>query len=75
MFAAFLSRVAREAVGAASKLLAVVYGAANFAPGGRGERAMPTSRAFKECVQPYKTVLVDEFKTAVVHVGDGLVMK
>lgn len=36
---------------------------------------MPTSRAFKECVQGFRIVLVDEFRTTMVHLGDGRAMK
>eukprot|EP00963_Diacronema_lutheri_P010257 scaffold995_cov358-Pavlova_lutheri.AAC.4 len=39
------------------------------------EVATPTSRAFKLCVQRFKTVLVDEFGTTMAHGGDILVMK
>eukprot|EP00963_Diacronema_lutheri_P011502 scaffold1401_cov330-Pavlova_lutheri.AAC.90 len=55
--------------------MVVAPGAATFAPGGRGHRTVPTSRAFNECVQCLRTVPVDEFKTAMVHAGDVLAMK
>jgi len=36
---------------------------------------MPTSQAFKESVLRFKTLLVNKFKTAMVHARDGSVMK
>jgi len=57
------------------KPMVVAYGAAKFAPGGHGERAMPKSRAFKECVKRLKAVLVEEFRTTIVHARDGSVLK
>lgn len=53
---------------------AVAFGMAKFASGDRGELAMPKSQAFNECVQPFRTVLVDEFRRTMVRAGDGLAM-
>eukprot|EP00894_Picocystis_sp_ML_P002337 jgi/Pico_ML_1/52854/g3498.t1 len=36
---------------------------------------MPASQAFKESVLRFKTLLVNKFKTAMVHARDGSVMK
>eukprot|EP00963_Diacronema_lutheri_P007225 scaffold633_cov321-Pavlova_lutheri.AAC.3 len=52
-----------------TKAWLVAYGAAKFASGGHGEVAMPTSRAFKVCVQRLKTAPVDEFGTTMAHAG------
>jgi len=35
---------------------------------------MPKSQAFNECIQPFRTVLVDEFRRTMVRAGDGLAM-
>lgn len=51
------------------------YGAAKFATGGRRQMAMPTPQALKECVQRFKTVRVDEFRTTMMYLGDGSTMK
>jgi len=53
----------------------VAYEAAKFTLGGRGQRTMPTSRAFKECAQCFRIVLVDEFRTTMVRAEDGRAMK
>eukprot|EP00894_Picocystis_sp_ML_P001206 jgi/Pico_ML_1/51723/g289.t1 len=71
VLATILKHVAREAAGAAGKPLVVAYSTAKFALSGRGKLAAPTSRAFKECVQRFKPVLVDELRTTVVHMGGG----
>jgi len=53
----------------------VAYGTAKFAPDGRGEVAMPTSRAFEVCVQRFKAVPVDEFGTTMAHAGASSMTK
>ena len=53
----------------------VAYGSAKFAPGGRGEVSVPTSRAYKECVSRFVTLYVDEFRTSKVHHGTWDVLK
>ena len=76
VFATFLKGVADGATAAGGcKPLVVAYGAAKFAPGSKGELSVPTSRAYKECVQRFRCVLVDEFRTTMVHAGDGSVLK
>lgn len=75
-FATFLNSVAEDAERLApGKPLVVAYGAAKFAPGGRGEVSVPTSRAYKECASRFRTVLVDEFRTTAVSAHDGTVLK
>ena len=44
----------------------VAYGAAKFAPGGRNEVSVPTSRAYKECAVRFTTVGTPEFRTSKV---------
>jgi len=51
------------------------YGAGRLAPGGRAKLAMPISQAFKDFVQRFRILMVDEFRTTVVHARDGSVMK
>jgi transposase len=75
VFATFLNKVEREATTEGHKRVVVAYGAAKFAPGGRGELSVPTSRAFKECTQRFRVVLVDEFRTTMVYAGDDSVLK
>ena len=41
----------------------IAYGAAKFAPTGRGERAVPTEAMRKRCANHYKVVPVDEYRT------------
>lgn len=53
----------------------VAYGAAKFKPGGRGEVNVPTSRAYKECKQKFKTYPVDEFRTTAVSAKTGVILK
>ena len=76
-FAAFLNRVEEEArIEGGGKPVAVAYGAAKFAPSARGEVAVPTTRAFRECAARFETVvLVDEFRTTKVCATDGSVLK
>ena len=42
----------------------VAYGAANFAPTGRGERAVPTTALAKACARYFVLIMVDEFRTS-----------
>jgi hypothetical protein len=48
----------------------VAFGSAKFAPGGKNEMAVPTTRAFKECSYRFKTVAVDEFRTTMIYNKD-----
>jgi hypothetical protein len=48
------------------------FGQAKFASTGRGEMAVPTTQAFKECARMWHTRLVDEnYTTCVCHDCDG----
>ncbi len=53
----------------------LAYGSAKFAPGGKGEVSVPVSQAYKECTFRMKTVLVDEFRTTMVHWKDDTILK
>lgn len=48
----------------------IVYGSAKFAPGGRGEVSVPTSRMYKECCYRFPTVAMDEFRTTKIFAED-----
>ena len=63
----------------------VAYGAAKFAPGGRGELSTPTSRAYKECVSrvaaeprgseaAVNTKVTAEFRSSKVDCQDDTVL-
>ena len=44
----------------------VAYGSAKFAPGGKNELSVPTSRAYKECATRFNTVVTSEFRSSKV---------
>jgi len=46
--------------------IVVAYGSAKFAPGGRGELSVPTSRAYKECASRVTTKVTSEFRTSKI---------
>jgi len=51
------------------------YGSAVFAPGGKGEVSVPTTRAFKECTFRAPVVPICEFRTTVVHWEDDSLLE
>jgi hypothetical protein len=51
------------------------YGQAKFAPGGKGEKSVPTSRAYKECASRAKTTMVDEYGTSKVNYKDNTILE
>jgi hypothetical protein len=65
VFAEFFNRL--EAPG---KKVIVAYGSAKFAPGGKNEVSVPTTRSYKECSYRFTTVPVDEFRSTIVFHGD-----
>ena len=69
VFAKFLNRL-----GPLEKTV-LAYGSAKFAPGGRGELCVPTSRAFKECSYRVRCILVDEFRTSKIHWRDDSILE
>jgi hypothetical protein len=73
-FAKFLNRL-ESADGSDNRKPCVAFGAAKFAPGGKGEISVPTSRAFKECCNRFKTVAVDEFRTSRVSWMDDRLLE
>ncbi len=58
-----------------SKEVVVGYGSAKFAPGGKGEVSVPVCRAFKECCYRFRTLVVDEFRTTMVHHESDSILK
>ena len=67
-FACFCNRL-NAAVGQDKEVI-MAYGAAKFAPGGKGEMSVPTARAYKEFSQRFKVALVDEFRSSRVFWKD-----
>lgn len=65
VFAAFLNQLESK-----DKTTVVAYGASKFAPGGKNEVSVPTTRAFKECSYRFPTFAVDEFRTTKIYNGD-----
>jgi hypothetical protein len=65
VFAKFLNKLETP-----RRRLVIAYGAAKFAPGGKNELSVPTSRVFKECSYRFPTFPVDEFRTSRVFNGD-----
>jgi hypothetical protein len=57
------------------KNIVLAYGSAKFAPGGKGEMSVPTSRAFKECSYRFLIKLVDEYRTSRLFWRDHSVLK
>jgi hypothetical protein len=55
--------------------IVVAYGAAKFAPGGKGELSVPTSRAHKECVSRVNTKVTAEFRSSKVDYQDDSVLQ
>jgi hypothetical protein len=48
----------------------IAFGSAKFAPGGKGELSVPTTRAFKECSYRFKIRLTCEFRSTRVYYKD-----
>jgi hypothetical protein len=52
----------------------LAYGGAKFAPGGKCELSVPTSRAYKECSYKFKIVVIDEFRTSKINYKDDQIL-
>jgi hypothetical protein len=73
VFARFLNRVEAAANDENDcRQTVLAYGSAKFAPGGKGEVAVPTSRAFKECAKRFHCQLVSEFRTSQTFYENGV---
>lgn len=65
VFAQFWNKVSTP-----GKKTVVAFGSAKFAPGGKSEVSVPTTRAFKECSNRFQTFAVDEFRTSKIYWKD-----
>ena len=54
-----------------NKPIIIGYGSSKFNPTGKNELSVPTTRAYKECQNRFKTLLVDEFRTSKIYFGDS----
>jgi hypothetical protein len=61
VFSKFLNRLESKEEGVETIL---AFGSAKFAPGGKGEVSVPTTRSFKECSYRFPTLSIDEFRTS-----------
>ena len=52
----------------------LAFGSAKFAPGGKGEVSVPTTRMFKECSYRVRTIPISEFRTSKVYWKDDSVL-
>ena len=68
-FAGFFNRIS-EIEERTGKKTCIAFGAAKFAPGGKGEVSVPTTSAYKECKTRFLTIPVDEFRTTRIWNGD-----
>ena len=50
--------------------IVIAFGSAKFAPGGKGELSVPTSRAYKECASRFKLLVTCEFRSSKVDYRD-----
>jgi hypothetical protein len=75
VFARFLNRVEAAADVSGSRPTVLAYGSAKFAPGGKGEPAVPTSRAFKECASRFDCRVVSEFRTTRTYHENGTLLE
>jgi hypothetical protein len=67
-FAKFLNTLGRP------NEIVLAFGNAKFAPGGKNEVSVPTSRAFKECHSRFKIEVIDEFRTSKINYKDDQVL-
>jgi RNA 3'-terminal phosphate cyclase len=58
-----------------NRKITVAYGSASFSPGGKGEVNVPVGQAFNECKMRFPTLVVDEFRTTVVHHGTDTMLQ
>jgi hypothetical protein len=70
VFARFFNRLEAEREEGDARSTVIAYGSARFAPGGKGEVSVPTTRAFKEARHRFRVEVIDEFRTSQVYHGD-----
>lgn len=68
-FAKFLNKLGDP------KDVVLAFGAGKFAPTGKGELSVPTTRAFKECCYRFPHIPVDEFRTTKIHYRDDSLLQ
>jgi hypothetical protein len=69
-FSRFFNRIKKVDT---TRRVVIAFGSAKFAPGGKNEISVPTSRAFNECAMRFPTLAVDEFRTTkVFHENDSI---
>jgi len=73
VFANFFNKIKNG--GDTSRRVVIAYGSAKFAPGGRNELSVPTTRAFKDCSIAFPTIVVDEFRSTIIHHEDDSVLQ
>ena len=67
VFAIFFNKVNKELNEAFPNCnIVIAFGAAKFAPGGKGELSVPTSRAYKECASRFRILVTCEFRSSKV---------
>jgi hypothetical protein len=72
VFARFFNKIKADFPG---RNVVIAYGSAKFAPGGKGELSVPTTRAYKECATRVTTVSTDEFRTSKVYSVDNSILQ
>ena len=76
VFAKFFNNLEKEIKQAVPGCnIVVAYGAAKFAPGGKGELSVPTSRAHKECDSRVNTKVTAEFRSSKVDYKDDSILQ
>lgn len=57
-----------------TRRVVVAFGSEKFAPGGRNELSVPTTRAYNECRYRFPTIPIDEFRTTRVYSKDDSIL-
>ena len=70
-FARFFNRIVEADP---TRPIKIAYGSASFAPGGKGEISVPTTRAYHEFAMRFPTIVTDEFRTTKVYHEDGSIL-
>lgn len=68
VFAKFFNKIENDCP--IGKQTIMAYGSAKFAPGGKGEISVPTTRVYKEFCYRFPTIPTDEFRSTRVHWED-----
>ena len=73
VFSRFLNQL--EPAAGDDRETVLAYGSAKLKPSGRGEAAVPTSRAYKECASRFRTLLIPEFRTSRIDHDSGALLR